>query len=80
MYRLGHSLNQTDSHTAIDINHMFCLIFQQAFTAFGPSIIQPTWFCERAVFDRAGPFSVAGKVSINNLLSELGLLLLKVTT
>lgn len=58
-------------------------LYTQAFTAFGPSIIQPTWFCERAVFDRAGPFSVAGKGTPEDLLFfyhhlELGGKLLKV--
>ncbi|XP_065898681.1 queuosine-tRNA galactosyltransferase-like isoform X2 [Dysidea avara] len=58
-------------------------LYTQAYTAFGPSIIQPTWFCERAVFDKAGPFSIAGKGTPEDLLFfyhhlELGGKLLKV--
>ena len=35
----------------------------QAFTAFGPTIVKPTWFFAREVFERAGPFSEEGKVN-----------------
>ncbi|XP_065826689.1 queuosine-tRNA galactosyltransferase-like [Oscarella lobularis] len=34
----------------------------QAFTSFGPTIIQPSWFCSRDVFLRAGPFVEDKKV------------------
>lgn len=34
----------------------------QAFTAFGPTLIQPTWFCSRELFEKVGPFSEQGKV------------------
>lgn len=38
-------------------------VFQKAFTAFGPTIIQPTWFCSRKLFNQVGKFSEQGKVS-----------------
>lgn len=37
-------------------------MFTQAFTAFGPTLIQPTWFCSRELFEKVGPFSELGKV------------------
>ena len=40
-----------------------CFIFFQAFTAFGPTVVKPTWFFARDVYDRSGPFSEDGKVS-----------------
>ena len=43
-------------------------ILLQAFTAFGPTLIQPTWFCSRALFEKVGPFSEQGKVlAIQNI-------------
>ncbi|XP_062507806.1 UDP-GlcNAc:betaGal beta-1,3-N-acetylglucosaminyltransferase-like protein 1 [Corticium candelabrum] len=36
-------------------------LLTQRFTSFGPTIIQPTWFCHRSVFDAAGPFAEGGK-------------------
>ncbi len=35
----------------------------QAFTAFGPTLIQPTWFLSRELVDKLGPFSEQGRVS-----------------
>jgi len=37
-------------------------LYTQAFTAFGPTIILPTWFCSREVYDKAGPFCEDGRV------------------
>ena len=34
----------------------------QAYTAFGPTLIQPTWFCSRRLFEQVGLFSEDGKV------------------
>ena len=34
----------------------------QAFTAFGPTVVKPTWFLARTVYEKAGPFSEEGKV------------------
>jgi glycosyltransferase involved in cell wall biosynthesis len=36
-------------------------LYTQAFTAFGPTMVKPTWFFARGVYDRAGPFSEDGK-------------------
>lgn len=43
-------------------------LYTQAFTAFGPTLIQPTWFCSREVFDKSGPFSEVGKGTPEDLL------------
>eukprot|EP00118_Oscarella_pearsei_P014764 m.129059 g.129059 ORF g.129059 m.129059 type:complete len:237 (+) comp37960_c0_seq32:320-1030(+) len=40
----------------------------QAFTSFGPTIIQPSWFCSRDVFLKAGPFVEDGKGIPEDLL------------
>ena len=37
----------------------------QAFMSHGPTVIMPTWFCARQVFNKVGGFSEAGKVSIH---------------
>jgi glycosyltransferase involved in cell wall biosynthesis len=43
-------------------------LYTQAFTAFGPTVIKPTWFFARGVFDRAGPFCEDGKGVPEDLL------------
>lgn len=50
-----HSLNPDQLHT-------------QALTAFGPTLIQPTWFCSRRLFDRVGTFSEQGKGTPEDLI------------
>ncbi|GFS94931.1 UDP-GlcNAc:betaGal beta-1,3-N-acetylglucosaminyltransferase-like protein 1 [Nephila pilipes] len=36
-------------------------LYTQIYTSFGPSIIMPTWFCHRSVYDRIGGFDERGK-------------------
>ena len=31
-------------------------LYNQIYTSFGPTLINPTWFCSRKVFENAGPF------------------------
>lgn len=40
--------------------------YLQAYTAFGPTVIQPTWFFAREVFKRVGPYSEEGKVIVRS--------------
>ncbi|XP_042891742.1 UDP-GlcNAc:betaGal beta-1,3-N-acetylglucosaminyltransferase-like protein 1 isoform X2 [Penaeus japonicus] len=40
----------------------------QVYTSHGPTVIMPTWFCHRAVFDRVGGFSEAGKGTPEDLI------------
>ncbi|XP_045212343.2 UDP-GlcNAc:betaGal beta-1,3-N-acetylglucosaminyltransferase-like protein 1 [Mercenaria mercenaria] len=36
-------------------------LYTQVYTSHGPTVIMPTWFCKREVFDRVGGFCEAGK-------------------
>ena len=36
-------------------------LYTQIYTSFGPTIINPTWFCSRKIFDRIGFFKENGK-------------------
>lgn len=36
-------------------------LYTQIYTSFGPSVIMPTWFCHRSVYDRIGGFDERGK-------------------
>ncbi|XP_071796520.1 queuosine-tRNA galactosyltransferase-like [Asterias amurensis] len=40
----------------------------QIYTAHGPTIIMPTWFCSRETFDRVGSFDESGKGTPEDLL------------
>ncbi|XP_037804568.1 UDP-GlcNAc:betaGal beta-1,3-N-acetylglucosaminyltransferase-like protein 1 [Penaeus monodon] len=40
----------------------------QIYTSHGPTVIMPTWFCHRNVFDRVGGFSEAGKGTPEDLI------------
>lgn len=40
----------------------------QVYTSHGPTVIMPTWFCSREVFNRAGKFSEAGKGTPEDLI------------
>lgn len=40
----------------------------QIYTSNGPSIIMPTWFCQRKVFDKVGGFDEGGKGVPEDLL------------
>ena len=35
----------------------------QIYTSHGPTVIMPTWFCKREIFDTVGGFDEGGKVS-----------------
>ena len=39
---------------------LFICLCLQAFTAFGPTVIQPTWFLHRSVYTAAGPYKEDG--------------------
>ncbi|XP_035211954.1 UDP-GlcNAc:betaGal beta-1,3-N-acetylglucosaminyltransferase-like protein 1 isoform X2 [Stegodyphus dumicola] len=43
-------------------------LYTQIYTAFGPTIVMPTWFCHRNVFRKVGGFSEAGKGTPEDLL------------
>lgn len=43
-------------------------LYTQIFTSHGPTIIMPTWFCSRAIFNEVGGFSEAGKGTPEDLL------------
>ncbi|WAQ96512.1 B3GNL-like protein [Mya arenaria] len=43
-------------------------LFTQAYTSHGPTVIMPTWFCSRAVFDIGGGFCEGGKGVPEDLL------------
>ena len=47
---------------------IYALHFSQAFTAFGPTIIQPTWFLHRSIYTAAGPYSEEGPGTPEDLL------------
>ncbi|KAK7501529.1 hypothetical protein BaRGS_00007333 [Batillaria attramentaria] len=36
-------------------------LYTQIYTSHGPTVIMPTWFCKRQVFDRVGGFDEGGK-------------------
>ncbi|XP_065193924.1 queuosine-tRNA galactosyltransferase-like [Sycon ciliatum] len=40
----------------------------QVYTSNGPTVVMPTWFCHRSVFERAGPFDESGKGTPEDLL------------
>lgn len=40
----------------------------QIYTSHGPTVIMPTWFCSREVFDKVGGFSEAGQGTPEDLL------------
>ncbi|XP_071459310.1 queuosine-tRNA galactosyltransferase isoform X2 [Marmota flaviventris] len=41
-------------------------LLTQVFTANGPTVIMPTWFCSRAWFSHVGPFDEGGQVSVES--------------
>lgn len=43
-------------------------LYTQIYTSFGPTIVMPTWFCGRNVFDKVGGFSEKGKGTPEDLL------------
>ncbi|XP_069691183.1 queuosine-tRNA galactosyltransferase-like isoform X2 [Periplaneta americana] len=43
-------------------------LYHQIYTSHGPTLIMPTWFCKRSVFDRIGGFSEEGKGTPEDLL------------
>ncbi|XP_013387422.1 UDP-GlcNAc:betaGal beta-1,3-N-acetylglucosaminyltransferase-like protein 1 [Lingula anatina] len=43
-------------------------LFHQAYTSHGPTVIMPTWFCSRAMFEEIGEFSEAGKGTPEDLI------------
>ncbi len=64
--RWCNTLSPTQLHTQVTFTpspttHTHWLL--QAFTAFGPTLIQPTWFCSRELVDKLGHFSEQGRVS-----------------
>ncbi len=64
-----HTLSHTAPHTGDIYTPSPTTLFTvhhpllQAFTAFGPTLIQPTWFLSRELVDKLGPFSEQGRVS-----------------
>ncbi|KAK7080661.1 UDP-GlcNAc:betaGal beta-1,3-N-acetylglucosaminyltransferase-like protein 1, partial [Halocaridina rubra] len=40
----------------------------QVYTSHGPTVIMPTWFCHRKIYDRLGGFSEAGKGTPEDLI------------
>ncbi|KAK6187454.1 hypothetical protein SNE40_005481 [Patella caerulea] len=36
-------------------------LYTQMYTSHGPTVVMPTWFCKRSVFDRVGGFDEGGK-------------------
>uniref|UniRef100_A0A3P9H932 UDP-GlcNAc:betaGal beta-1,3-N-acetylglucosaminyltransferase like 1 n=1 Tax=Oryzias latipes TaxID=8090 RepID=A0A3P9H932_ORYLA len=40
----------------------------QAFTSHGPTVVMPTWFCSRKLFQKVGPFNEGGKGVPEDLL------------
>lgn len=55
---------------SVNKGYFTCMICQ-AYTAFGPTLIQPTWFCSRRLYDRVGAFCEDGKVCIRILWDRL---------
>lgn len=43
-------------------------LYTQIYTAFGPTIVMPTWFCHRDVYYKVGGFSESGKGTPEDLL------------
>ncbi|XP_023718290.1 UDP-GlcNAc:betaGal beta-1,3-N-acetylglucosaminyltransferase-like protein 1 isoform X1 [Cryptotermes secundus] len=43
-------------------------LYHQQYTSYGPTVVMPTWFCERGVFDRVGGFSEEGKGTPEDLI------------
>lgn len=43
-------------------------LYTQIYTSHGPTLIMPTWFCDREVFTRARGFSEAGKGTPEDLI------------
>ena len=47
-----------------NIVESLCICFMfQIYTSHGPTVIMPTWFCKREIFDTVGGFDEGGKVS-----------------
>ncbi|BFZ17246.1 hypothetical protein BsWGS_20285 [Bradybaena similaris] len=47
-------------------------LYTQVYTSFGPTVIMPTWFCHRQVFDAVGAFDETGKGTPEDLLFFYG--------
>nr|CAD7455809.1 unnamed protein product [Timema tahoe] len=43
-------------------------LYRQIYTSHGPTLIMPTWFCDRKVFERVGGFSESGKGTPEDLI------------
>ena len=43
-------------------------LLTQVYTSHGPTVIMPTWFCSRQVFDRVGGFDESGKGTPEDLI------------
>nr|CAD7602367.1 unnamed protein product [Timema genevievae] len=43
-------------------------LYRQIYTSHGPTLIMPTWFCNRKVFERVGGFSESGKGTPEDLI------------
>nr|CAD7402215.1 unnamed protein product [Timema poppensis] len=43
-------------------------LYRQIYTSHGPTLIMPTWFCDRKVFKRVGGFSESGKGTPEDLI------------
>ncbi|KDR09975.1 UDP-GlcNAc:betaGal beta-1,3-N-acetylglucosaminyltransferase-like protein 1 [Zootermopsis nevadensis] len=47
-------------------------LYHQLYTSHGPTLVMPTWFCGRDVFDRVGGFSEEGKGTPEDLIFFYG--------
>nr|CAD7400385.1 unnamed protein product [Timema cristinae] len=43
-------------------------LYRQIYTSHGPTLIMPTWFCDRKVFERVGGFNESGKGTPEDLI------------
>lgn len=60
--------NSTPRYTQWANNLSPYQLYSQIYTAFGPTVVMPTWFCHREVFDKVGGFSERGKGTPEDLI------------
>ena len=47
---------------------LFIEILTQVYTSHGPTVIMPTWFCDRRLYDNIGGFTEAGRFEPEDLI------------
>ncbi|KAG8193532.1 hypothetical protein JTE90_003743 [Oedothorax gibbosus] len=47
-------------------------LHKQVYTSFGPTVVMPTWFCHRKVYDKVGGFDETGKGTPEDLIFFYG--------